>query len=195
MKLHNFKQGTLEWQKIRLGKLTASHAQAISSQGKGLETLAYNKVAEILTGKAEEGYTNGDMERGHELEMMARNAYELETGNLVKEVGFCQLDEHCGCSPDGLVGDEGLVEFKCPNNKVFVEYMYSKKVDTGYVWQMQMQMFITDRKWCDYAVFAQDFPKSLIVKRIERDEEAIKKIKAGIEEGKTMIEKIMKEII
>ena len=195
MQLHKVKQGSPEWHKVRLGKLTASHAQAIASQGKGLETLAYNKVAEILTGKAEEGYINPDMERGNELEMMARNAYELETGNLVKEVGFCELDKHSGCSPDGFVGDDGLVEFKCPTNKVFTEYLYTEKVNTGYVWQMQMQMLVTDRKWCDYAVFAQDFPKSLIIKRIERDERAIEKIKRGLEIGEDMIIKIMEKII
>ena len=194
MKTFKFAQGTPEWTKKRLGKLTGSVAQAIATAGAGLETLAYIKVAEKLTGKAEEGYINANMEKGNELEAMARNAYELETGKVVKEVGFCELDEYCGCSPDGFIGKDGLVEIKCPTDKVFVKYCYTDKIDTGYIWQIQMQMFVTGRKWCDYAVFNQNFPKNLIVKRILRDETAIEKIKAGVETGKAMIKNIMEKI-
>ena len=194
MIIHNIKQNTPEWLAVRLGKFTASQAQAIASAGKGLETLVFKKVAEILTDKAEEGYKNFDMERGHELEAMARGAYELESGNIVKEVGFCELDKQIGCSPDGLVGDRGLVEIKCPSNKVFVEYLYSGKIDTGYMWQMQMQMYVTDRAWCDYAVFNDNFLNLIVINRIIRDESAIEKIKAGLATAKAMSDSILLKI-
>jgi len=194
MKRHKIEQGTPEWHALRLGKLTASVAQAIATAGKGLDTLVYKKVAEKLTGKAEEGYTNANMERGKELEAMAMNAYELETGNVVDRVGFCELDEYCGCSPDGLIGSVGLVEIKCKSSPVFVKELLTDEIDSAHMWQMQMQMFVTGRRFCDYAVFNPDFPQNLVIKRIERDEGAIEKIEAGLETGKAMIKSILLEI-
>jgi hypothetical protein len=192
--IHNCKQGNEAWQQLRLARLTASDAQAIATAGVGLDTLVLKKVAEKLTGKAPEGYTNGDMERGHELEMMARNAYELETGNLVKEVGFCELDEYTGCSPDGFIGEDGLVEIKCKADHTFVQAMLDHKPEAGHFWQVQMQMWITERKWCDYVVFNPNFPKPLIVIRVDRDEKSIEKIKAGVEKGKALIKSYLEKL-
>jgi len=191
--IHYIDQNTPEWQSLRLGKLTASDSQAIATAGKGLETLVHKKVAERLTGKAVNRYINANIERGHELEMMARNAYELETGNIVEQVGFCELDEYCGASPDGFVGSDGLVEIKCKSDHVFAQELLVDRIMSSHVWQMQMQMFVTDRKWCDYAVFNPNFPESLIIKRVNRDETAIKKIKSGVEKGITMIKYALKK--
>lgn len=191
MKIYNnLVQGSEDWFKVRLGKFTASQAQAIGSNGKGLETLCFEKVAEILSGTQEEGYKNADMERGNEQEALARSAYEMENGVMVKTVGFVELNEKVGCSPDGLVGDDGLVEIKSHNGATFVKLMYSKKIDTKYVWQMQMQMYVTDRQWVDYVAFNENFPK-LITIRVERDESAIEKIRIGIETGVAKIEEIL----
>ncbi len=88
MIIHKFDQQTDDWYKVRLGKLTASKAQAIAVAGKGLETLCYEKAAEVLTKRKPEGFTNGDIDRGNEMEAQARNAYELETGNMIGEIGF-----------------------------------------------------------------------------------------------------------
>src|SRR5574343_710043 len=129
MKIINVTQGTQQWFDCRLGHFTASNAQAIANNGKGLETLVFEKVAEKLTRKQKESYTNPDIDRGHELEGMARSNYEIETGSKVVEVGFCELDEYVGCSPDGFVGDDGLVEIKCKNDANYVKYLYEKKVD------------------------------------------------------------------
>jgi hypothetical protein len=194
MEIINCQQNTPEWDLCRLGMLGASEAQAISANGAGLKTLVNKLVAERLTGKKENGYINADMERGHELEMEARNAYELETGNTVKEVGYCKLDEFTGCSPDGFIGDDGLVEIKNFKDSTFVDYMFTEKIDTGYEWQMQMQMYVTNRLWCDYVVYNPNFRKSLIIKRIERDFVAIEKIKAGLETGKAMIKAMMEKL-
>lgn len=191
MKIYNdLVQGSEEWFKVRLGKFTASQAQAIGSNGKGLESLCFEKVAEILSGTQQDTYTNPDMERGNEQEKLARSSYEMETGNPVKVVGFIELDDRVGCSPDGFVNDDGLVEFKCHNNTNFVKLMYSKKIDTKYVWQMQMQMWVTERKWVDYVAFNENFT-NLVIIRVERDEDAISKIVEGIETGKATIEKIL----
>jgi len=194
MEIINCIQGSDEWFKERLGKLTASEAQAISANGAGLKTLVNKLVAERLTGKVENGYTNADMERGKELEDEARNAYELETGNTVTKVGFCKLDEDTGSSPDGLIGENGGLEIKCYKDSSFVDYMFTQKIDTGYEWQCQFNMFVTERDWWDFAVYNPNFKKSLIIKRINRDDQAIEKIKVGLETGKAMIKAMMEKL-
>jgi len=193
MKIINTIQGSEDWFKCRLGKFTASNAQGIANNGKGLETLVFEKVAEKLTGKQKEPYTNPDIERGHELESIARSNYEIETGSKVTEVGFCELDEFTGCSPDGFIGDDGLVEIKCKSDANYVRYLYDKKVDSEYEWQMQMQMFVCDRQWCDYVVFNENFNKFKI-HRINRDEEKINKLKEGIKKAIELMNKVVEEV-
>jgi exodeoxyribonuclease (lambda-induced) len=187
-------QRTDEWFKLRGSRFTASEGQAVANIGKGLETLVYKKVAFILTGKEEVGFHNADTDRGNLLEMKARNAYELETDNTVETVGFCELDEYVGASPDGFVGSDGLIEIKCKNDSKFVEEMLTDKIDSEHLWQCQFQLYVTDRLWVDYTVYNPNFKKSLIIKRIERDEKDIEKIKAGIETGKAMIKSMMEKL-
>ncbi len=194
MKIYQINQNSEEWFELRKGKFTASDAQAIATNGKGLETLVYKKVSERLARGTEPPYTNLDMERGHELEEMARVGYELETGNTVTVVGFCELDENTGASPDGMVDPEGLVEIKCKIGPIFVKEMLTASVDSEHEWQMQMQMWVTDRQWCDYVVFNPNFSRNLIIKRVMRNEDKITKIKAGVESGKTMISSILEKI-
>ena len=195
MKLHNdLVQGSDEWFKIRLGKLTASTAQAIATNGTGLDTLVFEKVAETITGKQKSSYTSSDVERGKEMEMTARNSYEIETGNVVEVVGFVELDKFTGCSPDGFVGEDGLVEIKCKNDANFARFMYDKKVDSEHNWQMQMEMYITGRKWCDYVLFNENFPKTTLITRVERNEADIDKLKQGLESGIIKIKDILKKI-
>lgn len=194
MQIINCEQGSAEWLLARLGKLTASDAQIIATAGVGLNTLCIEKVAQRLTGKADDGFKSPAMQNGNDLETQARNAYELETGNLVVEVGFCQLDDDVGASPDGMVVDDGLVELKCKTNNVFVKELLSDEIDPAHVWQVQFQMWVTDRVWCDYAVYNPSFSRSLIIKRINRDEIAIAKIKAGVETGKAIIKSYLLKI-
>lgn len=194
MQILNCNQGSSEWLQARLGKLTASDSQAIATAGKGLETLCIEKVAQRLTGKAEEGYKSPAMQKGNDLEAEARNAYEIETGNLVTQVGFCELDEDVGASPDGMVEDDGLVEIKCKTDTVFVKELLSDEIDTAHVWQMQFQMWVTDRKWCEYVVYNPNFEKSLIIRRVNRDDVAISRIKAGVETGKALIKSYLLKI-
>lgn len=194
MNIINCKQNSEEWIKRRLGKFTASDAQAIATAGKGLETLVFEKASEIMALKMEIPFSNSHIERGHELEGDARIMYELETGNTVEQVGFCELDEFTGASPDGLVDDDGLVEIKCLENKKFIEQKFTGKIDTGHIWQMQMQMYVTNRQWCDYCVYSENFKDRLLVTRVERDEIAISKIKAGLDTGIAMLKNVLEKI-
>lgn len=195
MKIYkDLQQGTSEWLQIRLGKFTASNASSVATAGKGLETLVFEKAEELVTGQIKEGFKNADMIRGNELEPKARNLYELETENIVSQVGFCELDEYVGCSPDGLVDEDGLVEIKSPTFRVFYEYLTTAKVDSKYMWQMQMQLLVTNRKWVDYVVYNPMFKKQpIIIKRIERDEEKIEKIKKGLEDGIKKLQEILEK--
>jgi putative phage-type endonuclease len=195
MKIYDeIEQGTQEWLDLRLGKFTASKAQPVGANGKGLETLVFEKVAELMTGKPKDSFTNSDIERGNELEELARNAYELETGHLVNEVAFVELNERVGCSPDGLIGEDGLVEIKCVNDANYVKFMYEKKIDPQYVWQMQFQLLVTNRKWVDFTVFNPNFKRSIVIEKIARDEKAIAKLQKGLDDGVAMLNRILKEI-
>ena len=141
MQLHNVEQGSGEWFALRLQyPLTASKAQAISAQGKGLETLCWEKMAEKYSEAPKEHFSNEHTERGNELEEQARGIYELETGNNVKEVGFVSNEEVSkvgGASPDGLVGEDGLLEIKCfADTKHFKMTKKGISIESQYMWQM-----------------------------------------------------------
>lgn len=187
-------QGTQEWLAIRLGKFTASKASAIQANGSGLETLVFEKVSEIITGVIPNGYKSADMERGNELEPEARDLYEIETGNSVSQVGFIEHSEFVGCSPDGMIGDDGMLEIKCPTDSVFLRYMYDKKINMSYYWQMQMQMWVAERKWNHYALYNRNFPKRLLLAKVLRNERDIEKIKLGVKVGIKMINEILKKV-
>lgn len=197
MKLHNVEQGTDEWFKLRLEHpLTASHAQAIGNAGKGLETLCWEKIAERESKGEKERYTNEHLERGNELESEARAIYELETGNAVSEIGFItdkSISEVAGVSPDGLVGKDGLVEIKCfADTKHFKMTIKGITIESQYMWQMQMQLLFSGRKWVDFVVYNPNYEQSLLVERVYPDKEMQDKIIAGLKKGEEIINNINK---
>lgn len=191
-KIHNCEQKSEEWYKCRLGKLTASVAYTIATAGKGLDTLCLEKATEILTGIIPEGFTSEAMQHGNEYESEARNIYELETGNVVKQVGFVEDNEFVGVSPDGLIGDDGLIEIKCPTDKTYTQYLIDMIIKPEYYAQMQMQMLITKRCWCDYVVYNPHFEKSIIIQRVYPDKEYMEKIGSGLGLGMRKIQEIVK---
>jgi putative phage-type endonuclease len=194
MKIYqNIEQGTQEWFDLKAGKFGSSDASTLATNGKGLETLCYKKVAEILIGNKSDGFTNEHMQRGIELEPMARSAYEIEKGILVDQVGYIELGNHVGGSPDGLVGDDGLIEIKCPSDPHFIRMIYQGKIDSSYMWQMQHLMYVSDRSWCDFVVFSESLNK-INIQRVERDEASIKKLEAGLKAGVKRIEDILKKV-
>lgn len=195
LQIHTCEQRSPEWFELRKKyPLTASKAQAIANNGKGLETLVYEKLAEAYSTGVVEPFTTPAMQNGVELEPQARALYELERGVEVKEVGFVTDDEIStvgGASPDGLVGDDGLIEIKCfEDKKHFKMIVDGVEVETQYEWQMNMQMLITGRKWCDFVVFDPNYDKSLLITRVEADEEKQKTILEGLKKGEKLIEEI-----
>ena len=196
MKIINCIQGSEEWLRARLGKLTASDAQAIGNNGKGLDTLCLEKAAELLTGQLPPQLEdNEDIQRGKELEAEARAAYQLETGNSVYEVGFIELNEYVGCSPDGLIGEDGDLEIKCKNNKNHLLMLLGKPIDSKYDWQIQMRLLITGRKWCDFVSYNPNFADNpLIILRVYPNAEKQAALQEGIKNGVEKIKQIISEV-
>jgi putative phage-type endonuclease len=183
------KQRTDEWFAARLGKVTASRVADLMATTKtgyaaSRDNLMAQLVIEILTNQRQESYTNASMQWGTDQEPFARAAYEVTTGLMVDECGFVPHPtiEGAGASPDGLVGDDGLVEIKCPNSAGMIEALLTQTVPGKYNTQMQMQMACTGRQWCDYVVFDPRMPQKaqLFVKRVPRDADFIKKMEAEI---------------
>ena len=190
MKIHNFEQRTEDWYNIRKGKMTASNAETIIANGKGLETYIYNLMAEYYSSAEKENYINADMQRGIDLEPEARLEFEFYTDLDVQEVGFIEYNEFIGVSPDGLIGDDGLIEIKCPNDSIYFKLLLSNNIKPEYIAQMQMQMYVTDRQYCYFVSYNPNFEKSLYIKKINRDEEMIEKLKKGLERGTQLIKEI-----
>lgn len=192
-------QGTPEWFAARLGKVTASCINKVmatlKSGGEAADRKNYRAqlVAERLTGRAVESYTNAAMAWGTEQEPFARQAYEFITGNAVEEIGFIEhpVIEMCGCSPDGLIGEEGMVEIKSPNTATHIDWLLSKQPPAEHLNQMQWQMECSGRKWCDFVSYDPRMPLELqlFTVRVERDDkrigeirEAVKKFLAEVDE-------------
>jgi len=182
-------QGTEEWFTIRIGKVTASRvADVIAKTKTGYSATRDNYMAQLicerLTNLKGESFTNAAMQHGTDTEPLARAAYEALQDVLVDEVGFVPHPtiEMAGASPDGLVGDDGLLEIKCPNTATHIETLISKVVPGKYNTQMQFQMACTGRQWCDFVSFDNRLPEmfQMFVTRVQRDEVFIRLIEAEI---------------
>jgi putative phage-type endonuclease len=193
MQIHNMEQGSEAWFEIRKLKMTASNATAIGANGAGLKTYITALVAEYLSSAKPERYTNEHIERGNELEAEARIVYELETSNKVQQVGFITSNDYVGCSPDGLVGDDGLVEIKCKSDVKHLQQLIEgeKGVESAYRNQMQMQMLVTGRKWCDYVCYNPNFKKCIYIHRFKVDDKYQEKLKEGLVAGELMIKEML----
>ena len=189
--IKNNPQGTDAWLKDRIGHATASHAQAIGNNGKGLETYILEIMSEYLSSGEKEHYSNEHTERGNELEPTARSMYELENDCKVEQIGFCELNDFIGCSPDGLVGEEGMIEIKCPEDKVYFDIIMNEKIDSGYYCQCQMNMLILERKWCDLVYYNPNFEKSMKIFRLFPDEVMFEKLKVGFQNAEEQIIKLI----
>ena len=191
MKIHKMKQRSDEWFAIRKGKMTASNANTIATNGKGLENYIYSILAEEHS-QENNRYISPDMQRGIDLEDQARMIYEIETGLTVEEVGFIEMDKYVGCSPDGLIGKDGGLEIKCPNDVNFFKLMIEgkKAIDSKYMWQVQMSLLIAKRKWWDLVFHNINFDKNLLVFRIKPEQDKFKKLERGINNAKNLIKKI-----
>jgi putative phage-type endonuclease len=176
-------QGSPEWLQARLGKVTASRVAdvvaTVRSGGYGASRASYmaELIAERLTGRPAESYTNAAMTWGTATEPEARTAYEFHANCDVRQVGFIPhlTIEMAGCSPDGLVGGDGLLELKCPNTSTQIETLLTQKIPEKYVKQMLWQMACTNRQWVDFCSYDPRLPEEmrLFVSRVHRDQAAI----------------------
>ena len=181
-------QGSEAWQMVRCGKVTASRLDDVLAKTKsGYSSSRANYMTQLVlervTGTKAESYTNAAMLHGVTQEPFARAAYEAHTGQMVEEVRFLPHPEiaDAGASPDGLVGDDGMVEIKCPASSTALEVWLAHSqggnpVDAKYYAQMQWQMRCAGRSWCDYVVFDPRMPAKaqLFISRVERNDEWLK---------------------
>jgi putative phage-type endonuclease len=183
-------QRTEEWYAARLGKVTASRVADIVAKTKtGYSTSRANYMAELicerLTGVRGDFYMNAAMQWGVEKEPEARAVYEAQTGALVTEVGFTphNLIESAGASPDGLVGNDGLAEFKCPITATHLDTILTETIPGRYATQMQWQMACTGRQWCDFVSYDPRLPEELrlFVKRVPRDEAVVSMLEREVQ--------------
>ena len=194
-----------EWLAARAGRFTGSRFADLMARTKsGPSTSRANLLAtlavERITGQCVEMFTNAAMARGTELEPVARSAYESLREVLVEEVGFCESAElDCvGVSPDGLVGSDGLIEIKCPAAMAkHLEALRSCAHAVEYKWQVQGQLWVTDRAWCDVVSFDPRWPAGLqlAIHRVFRDEVAIDELRVACAAGHLEVQSILSDLL
>lgn len=182
--IHCGGQRTELWFEEHLGKLTSSRiADAIAKRKRGTDDLQcridlrMDLAVERVTQKPAEHFVSFWMERGIEMEPLAMASYELRKEVAVTKIDFVRHPEitWAGCSPDGLLGDDGLLEIKCPKRNTHAEYLLGERVPEEYIPQMTWQMACTGRQWVDFVSYHPDFPEplDLFVCRLRRDNQSI----------------------
>jgi len=192
-KFHDVQQNSQEWFDLRAGKITSSNFGTVcANMGKGFgdpaKRYAMKLAIERITGMPlDEGYSNVYMDRGHELEPMARHLYEEETFETVNNGGFFS-NGNIGCSPDGMVRD-GMIEIKSVVYNTQFERLIKGGYDTKYKWQIEGNMLITGAAWCDFVSYCPELPenKQLYVYRVEPDPDRIKALLERLEEFEQLI--------
>lgn len=196
-------QGSQEWFMARLGKVTASRVADIVAKTKsGYSTSRQNYLAQLvlerLTQKPTETYSNSAMQWGTDTEPLARAAYEIKHDLMVSEIGFVPhpVIEMAGASPDGLVGDDGLIEIKCPNTATHIETLLNDTIKSEYKTQMQWQMACTGRQWTDFVSFDPRMPEKHQMKiiRVNKDKTVIQALEKEVNEFLTEVDKTIERI-
>jgi len=199
-------QGSQEWLAERAGKWTGSKfvdVMAISERtGKPLKARSdavWQVVVERMTGQAIEGPGGFALAWGHEVEQFARDAYELETGNVVQQVGFIEHQEFpfAGASPDGLIDDDGGLELKCPRDSRIHLDRFLSGVPAEYIPQIQGCMWVTGRQWWHFASYDPRMPEShrLLIIKVPRDEAVIAKIQAAVLAAEAEAQELHKQLL
>jgi len=203
-KFIDVEQNSDEWFDLRGGRLTSSKLGVImanfgKSFGEPAKKYAVNIAIEQITGNPiPSTYTNDHMQRGHDQEPIARMMYESEQFCDVTNGGFFE-SEFIGCSPDGLVGDDGVIEIKSVISTTHFATLKRQNVDPAYKWQCIANLMFTGRKWIDFVSYCEEFPedKQLFVKRLHKADlvEEFKMINERVEEFKKVVESSKKLII
>lgn len=200
----NVEQGTPEWKAARLGHVTASGMANVMAKGKdkseAVTRFKYKVqiVAERMTGVVAESYSNASMEWGVEQEGFAVIAYESLRDVLVDKTGFWLHPEikWLGVSPDRLVDADGLIEVKCPNTTTHLGYLFEKRIPPEYYKQIQCQLWVTGREWCDFVSYDPRLPKrnQLLIVRTGRDEKLIAEMQAETEKFLGEVESLINKL-
>ncbi|MBX9862441.1 MAG: YqaJ viral recombinase family protein [Hyphomicrobium sp.] len=191
MKVLDLEQGSAEWRSARLGMVSASRmadmlATTKTGWGASRANYAAELIVERLTGTPTEKYTNAAMAWGTENEEDARNGYAFLRDAEITSVGLVlhpTIEMACA-SPDGLVGDHGLIEVKCPLTATHIETLLSETIPDKYAKQMQWQMACTGRQWCDFVSFDPRVPAEMqfFIRRVERDSHRITEMEAAVKD-------------
>jgi putative phage-type endonuclease len=196
----NLEQGTDEWKIARLGYVSASNLDAVMAKGKSGEAITRKKykvrlAAERLTNQITESYTNAAMEWGVLNEEKAAMAYEVSKDKLLDRTGFWKHPTipWLGCSPDRLVDSNGLVEIKCPDSSTHIDYLLAKEIPAEYIKQIQGQIWVMEREWCDFVSFDPRMPEKnrLLVVRAFRDETLIKQMEVEVKQFLDEVEQLI----
>lgn len=205
IKIYHCDQGTDEWLSVRLGKITGSEAYKLLMSGKGVkesvtkikyaQKIAYERLFGVAI-KKDISYIQA-VKHGLEYEDFAVQAYENKLKVNVQKIGFLELDEEydfeenlIGCSPDGLVGDDGMIEIKCPNQEKHLDMFFDGLTDNEWITQCKFNLFVCQRKWIDFVSYDpfQEVEKlKIYIQRIERDQEWENNLIQSIESFKLII--------
>lgn len=179
LRIFDCEQGTPEWHEARRGVPTASKFADILAKGQGITRTKYLRTlaGEVLTGECAENYSNGHMERGHEMEEQARSLYAFDRDVDPVLCGF-MLRGRVGCSPDALVDADGMIEIKSKLPHLQIEVLERGTLPPEHKAQVQGQLWIAGREWCDFISYWPRLP--LFVTRVERDEKYIETLAQAV---------------
>lgn len=194
IEIFDFEQGSPEWNACRLGIPTASEFKAILAKGEGKTRRTYlmKLLGERFTGEPAENYTNAHMERGKAMEAEARELYAFMRDVDPTRVGFIRNGD-VGCSPDSLVGDDGLLEIKTKLPHLQLEAIEANKLPTEHVAQVQGQLWVVERPWLDFVSYWPRLP--LFVVRVTRDEAYIAKLAAEVEQFQVELDALTRRML
>lgn len=178
MKILNDEQGSEAWHRSRIGIITATRMGMITTSTGLWSKQAEGCIADIVDemvhdAPAPEGYISDAMQHGNLYEPLARQTYAFDKDVTVQTAGLCLHDDWpIGFSPDGLIGDNGGLEIKCPKGKTHQNYCIEGKLPTNYKVQVMMALWISEREWWDFYSF-QPFYAEQFCLRVYRDEKLI----------------------
>jgi putative phage-type endonuclease len=196
----NIDQNSPEWFKIRAGIASSSQFnRIITPEGKftkkeSFQEYGYELASSKYMFQDEETYKNLTMQNGNDIEPWARQLYQEKTLNIVEEVGFIKHDDgFFGASTDGLVGKDGLIEIKRQMHKLHMKALCTGEYNKKYKPQIQGELLVTGRKWCDFISFNENFDPdtNIVIIRVERDEEYIKLLYERLKELNSFINEIL----
>lgn len=190
---NDIEQGTEQWRKIRCGLPTASMFKAILAKGEGKTRKSYlhRLAAEIVTGEPMESFSSGAMDRGRQMEEEARNFYSFLSDADTQLVGFVRNGKK-GASPDSFVGSDGLLEIKTQRGDLLVETLFKGGFPSEHIAQVQGQLWVSERSWCDLIVYWPGMPP--FIKRANRDDAYIKTLSAAVDQFNEELAAIVEKI-